>query len=133
MKKNYFLIISVFFFSVSIVAQDKKWSVEANYPLSVGDELGNDAPGIADVGIKYRFLDFNIVKIGAGINTGVFKENIKSYTDPKTYDFDETNWIIQPKIFAEFTIPGIRKLRPSIGLGYSFIETKYDGLLPDES
>ncbi|WP_291869839.1 hypothetical protein [Maribacter sp.] len=94
MKKLSFLAILMFLCSVSLVAQDKKWSVEANFPISVGDELGNDAPGIVDVGLKYRFLDFNIVKIGAGLNVGVFKDNIKSYTDFELYDFDETNWVI---------------------------------------
>ena len=128
MKKLSFLAILMFLCSVSLVAQDKKWSVEANFPISVGDELGNDAPGIVDVGLKYRFLDFNIVKIGAGLNVGVFKDNIKSYTDFELYDFDKTNWVIQPKVFAEFSIPGIKKLHPSIGLGYSVISSKTEGL-----
>ncbi len=133
MKKFYFLAISAFFLNVTLFAQDYKWSVEANYPISVGDELGNDAPGIIDVGLKYRFLDFKIVKIGGGINVGIFKDNIRSFTDPETTDFDETDWIIQPKVFAEFTIPGISKLHPTVGLGYNFIESKYDGLFLNES
>ncbi|CAZ95894.1 outer membrane beta-barrel protein [Zobellia galactanivorans] len=129
MKKIYFLSVLIFFLGASLFAQDYKWSVEANYPLSIGDELGNDAPGIIDLGIKYRFLDLSIVKIGAGINTGVFKENINDQVSPANMDFDETNWLIQPKIFAEFNIPVIKKLHPSIGLGYAIIESKYDGLV----
>ncbi len=123
------LVLPVLFFSINAIAQDLdyKWSVEANYPISVGDDLGNDTPGIIDVGLKYRFLDFNIVKIGAGINAGVFKDNIRSFTDPETTNFDETNWLIQPKVFVEFTIPGISKLHPSVGLGYTFIESEYKG------
>ncbi|CAM4158092.1 outer membrane beta-barrel protein [Zobellia roscoffensis] len=127
MRKFYFLTVSVFFFSVSVFAQDQKWSVEASYPISVGDEIGNDAPGIIDVGVRYRFLDFNIVKIGAGINAGVFKKNISDEFEPVFTDFDETNWLIQPKVFAEFTIPGIQKLHPSVGLGYTYIESKFEG------
>ena len=129
MKKIYFLTVSVFFLSVGLFAQDQKWSVEANYPLTVGDELGNDAPGILDVGVKYRFLDFNIVKIGAGINAGIFKEETQNYSEP-VVDIKETHWLIQPKVFAEFTIPGIQKLHPSVGLGYTFLQSKYKGIFP---
>ncbi|WP_289037967.1 outer membrane beta-barrel protein [uncultured Zobellia sp.] len=133
MKKIYFLSVLIFFLGASLFAQDYKWSVEANYPLSVGDELGNDAPGIIDLGVKYRFLDFNIVKVGAGINAGVFKENINDQVNPTNVDFDETNWLIQPKVFAEFNIPAVQKLHPSIGLGYTFIESKYDGFISNQS
>lgn len=137
MKKLYFLTILLFFLSVTLFAQDYKWSVEANYPLSIGDELGNDAPGIVDLGIKYRFLDFNIVKIGAGVNVGVLKGNIKSYDgfngEPDSFDFDETNWVIQPKVFAEFTIPGINKLHPNIGIGYTVISSKTKGLFSGQN
>ncbi|MGP1991627.1 outer membrane protein [Zobellia laminariae] len=127
MKKIYFLTVSVFFLSVGLFAQDQKWSVEANYPISVGDEIGNDAPGLLDFGIKYRFLDLKIVKIGAGINASVFKKNISDDFEPAFTDFDETNWLIQPKIFAEFTVPGIQKLHPSVGLGYTFLESHFKG------
>ena len=127
MKKIYFLTVLAFFLSAGLFSQDYKWSVEANYPISVGDEIGNDAPGLLDFGIKYRFLDLKIVKIGAGINAGVFKKNISDDFKPVFTDFDETNWLIQPKVFAEFTIPGIQKLHPSVGLGYTFIESKFEG------
>lgn len=122
-------LIFVLLFSISMqaIAQDKKWSVEANYPISVGDEIGNDPDGIIDVGIKYRFLDFNIVKLGVGVNAGFSKKNI-SYNTSTQFDFDETNLIIQPKVFAEFTIPAIKKLHPSIGLGYSIVKYKQDGI-----
>ena len=128
MKKIYFLSISVFFLSVGLFAQDQKWSVEANYPISIGVGLGNDASGVIDFGVKYRFLDFNIVKIGAGINAGVYTEDTKDYRDPSSYDFTGTHWLIQPKVFAEFAIPGVKRLHPSIGLGYTFVQSKYDGL-----
>lgn len=127
MKNLSFLTILFLFISLSINAQDKKWSIEANYPISIGEDLGNDAPGIIDLGIKYRFLDFNVVKIGAGLNAGIFKHNVKAFTVPESMDFDETNWIIQPKVFAELSIPALKKFHPSFGLGYSIINTKLDG------
>jgi len=133
MKKIYILSLAIFLVSFSLSAQDYKWSVEANYPISVGDDLGNDAPGIIDAGVKYRFLDYKIAKIGAGINAGYFKKTIDNQSIPQSTNFDETIWIIQPKVFAEFTIPSISKLHPSIGLGYSFVNIKDEGLFFDEN
>ncbi|MGB5436518.1 MAG: outer membrane beta-barrel protein [Maribacter sp.] len=124
------LLIPVLFFSINSIAQDLnyKWSVEANYPISVGDGLGNDNPGIVDLGLKYRFVDLNIVTLGIGVNAGIFHDNINSFTANGS-DFDETNLFIQPKAFAEFNIPGLNKLRPSIGLGYTIVRSKYDGTI----
>lgn len=118
------LFLFIIFSSVTIYAQDYKWSVEVNYPISVGDKLGNDDTGIIDVGVKYRFLDLNLVKIGVGANVGLFRDNIVIGFLPETYNFDETDWLIQPKIFAEFKVPTLEKWSPSIGLGYTFVETR---------
>ncbi|MFT5738154.1 MAG: hypothetical protein ACJAU2_001500 [Maribacter sp.] len=119
----------LFLVSVTAIAQDKKWSVEANYPISIAGKLGNDNPGIVDLGIKYRFLDLKVARIGAGFNAGVFYDKIQSgLFDPATSrDFTETNWLFQPKLFSEFQIAGIPKLRPSIGLGYTFIRSNFKG------
>ncbi|MBD1261631.1 outer membrane beta-barrel protein [Maribacter polysiphoniae] len=124
------LLFPVLFFSINSIAQDLnyKWSAEANYPISIGDELGNDTPGIIDLGLKYRFVNLDFVTFGAGINAGIFHDNIQSY-DGNGSDFDETNTFIQPKVFAEFNIPGMDKLRPSIGLGYTIVRSKFDGTL----
>lgn len=119
----------LFLVSLTTVAQDKKWSVEANYLISIGGDLGNDTPGIIDLGVKYRFLDVGVAKIGVGFNAGLLRERIQSGSlDPATAtDFTETNWLFQPKLFSEFQIPGISKLRPSIGLGYTFIRSSFVG------
>ncbi|WKX78058.1 outer membrane protein [Zobellia laminariae] len=106
--------------------------MEANYPISVGDELGNDAPAILDLGLKYRFLDFNFVKIGAGINASVFKKESVDNSNLQLFDFKETHWLIQPKAFAEFTII-IKKLHPSIGLGYTIYKSNYEGYFAGSS
>ncbi|MEO1484168.1 MAG: porin family protein [Bacteroidota bacterium] len=113
--------------SICATAQDKKWSIEANYPISIGDELGNDNPAIIDLGIKYRFTKLGIINIGAGVNAGVFRDNITSVTEPILFDFDETNWLIQPKVFAEIQVPALPKLRPFVSVGYTVITSKFKG------
>jgi hypothetical protein len=121
--------------SVTTFAQDKKWTMEANYPISIAGNLGNDNPGVIDLGIEYRFLDLKVAKIGAGFNAGVFYDKLQSgLLDPATSrDFTETNWLFQPKLFSEFQIAGIPKLRPSIGLGYTFIRSNFKGQFMGET
>ncbi|MGX1928189.1 outer membrane protein [Flagellimonas sp. 2504JD4-2] len=130
MKSKLFLLLVVI--TCFAHAQDYKWSAEANYPISIGDDLGNDNPAIVDLGLKYRFLKFGNISLGVGLNAGVFHDNLRSSTVPETFNFDETNWVIQPKAFIEFKIPTMEKLRPSIGLGYAVITSKFDGMLMGE-
>lgn len=105
--------------------------MEANYPISIAGNLGNDNPGFIKLGIKYRFLDLKVAKIGEGFNAGVLTDNIISFDGfdrmPSSSDFRETNWLFQPKLFSEFQIAGIPKLRTSIGLGYTFINSHFEG------
>lgn len=126
------LFLSLFLCATACIvnAQNLNWSVEANYPISVGDDLGNDNPGIVDIGLKYRFLDLGFGSLGAGINAGVFHDNHRTFAIPETFDFDETNWLIQPKVFMEFRIPGLQKLTPFVGAGYTIIESRFDGDFP---
>ncbi len=117
----------LFCVSISLTAQDKKWSVEVNYPISTGTEIANDIPGIVDLGIKYRFLDVGFSRVGVGMNAGVFHDNIRSFDTPESFNFNETNWLFQPKVFMEFQIPSMEKLKPSVGLGYTIIRSEFDG------
>jgi len=110
MKQTLFFL-TIVFFSINALAQDQKWSLEASYPISIGNRIGNDNPGIGDLGIKYRFLNFDFVQIGVGLNVSLFKDRIQGFTIPETMDFKETNWIFQPKIFAEFHIPSMPRLK----------------------
>ena len=61
------------------------------------------------------------------MNAGVFRDNITSVTEPILFDFDETNWLIQPKVFAEIQVPALPKLRPFVSVGYTIITSKFKG------
>ncbi|WP_394747879.1 outer membrane beta-barrel protein [Spongiimicrobium salis] len=117
------LLAATLFISLNILAQDdsKKWSVALNYPLS--DEL--NSTGIFDLGVKYRFVDFNFVRLGASLNGGLF---LDESNDP-SFDFNRQLYYIQPKVFGEFIIPGLKKLRPFAGIGYSRFTQRISGLL----
>jgi len=129
MKQTLFFL-TIVFFSINALAQDQKWSLEASYPIFIGNKIGNDNPGIGDLGIKYRFLNFDFVQIGVGLNVSLFKDRIQGFTIPETMDFKEKNWIFQPKIFAEFHIPSMPRLHPSIGLGYTQIDSRFRNNTP---
>ena len=116
-----------FLISTQIFAQDKKWSIEANYPLQAGNDIISEkSNGLIDFGLKYRFADLGLVKLGAGFNAGLFTESDNSIVtlDNMTNvnsNYDSKNYILQPKVFAEFHIPAVERLKPFVGLGYSVV------------
>tara|TARA_R110001583_G_C5434740_1_gene389218 strand:+ start:28 stop:615 length:588 start_codon:yes stop_codon:yes gene_type:complete len=125
--KQRLLLVLLLILAIKSFSQDSKFSIEASFPIPVGDNfLGKDYGGIIDIGIKYRFSELKIVNIGASINGGL----LKNYKVEGIPIFDLNSYTIQPRIFAEFNIEKLSKLHPQIGLGYSFLifeTTKYNG------
>lgn len=121
--KHYFLIFSTLLTLILSHAQERKFSLEANYPLPIDDGfVFQNYTGIADLGLKYRFYETNIVSLGAGVNGGMLVANFNSYdTKIKT-----TNYIIQPKFISEFKLKN-SKIHPYASLGWSFMTFVADG------
>ncbi len=125
--KKIVLSVVIGFSTFFSLAQDLNWSVEANYPLNVTSGSGfGEKDGILDLGIKNRFLDFGLIQLGAGLSTSFYLNNSDftygSQENPSVeVDFKSNSFLIQPKIFAELSLPGIPKLKPQIGLGYSLV------------
>lgn len=113
--------------SVTILAQEKKWSVEASYPISVGNSFFGDYNGIADLGIRYRAVDVSSFKLGASLNGSFF--NFDTVIEEVQGVYSAKSNLIQPNLFSEFQIKSIPKLHPSLGLGYSFLRTNLKGTL----
>ncbi|WP_149273935.1 hypothetical protein [Pareuzebyella sediminis] len=68
--------------------------------------------GVIDIGIKYSFIDLGLVKLGAGLNSGLFRNRSgRSNLGP-----DGTLFFVQPHIFGEINI---HRLHPFLGIGYS--------------
>lgn len=120
------LLVLLLLVSIKTFAQDKKWSVEANYPVATGEGFIDDTKGIIDIGFKYRFADFGFMKLGAGLNAGLFSNSSVSEfgnaeSQNNIFEAKTKNYLLQPKVFTEFSIPAIKKLKPFIGLGYTVI------------
>lgn len=114
--KQQLLLAFLFLLSIQTFGQDNKWSVEANYAVVPDDGFGQN-DNLIDLGLKYRFVDFNFVNVGLSFNGGFSKETF----DNPEIDGNIKSYYFQPRIFSEFTIPGINRLQPSVGLGYSFV------------
>ena len=124
--KQKLLLTLLLIFTIKTFSQDSKFSIEANYPITIDNNfLGEDSYGIIDLGLKYRFAEFNPVQIGISLNGGVLIDNSNQNNSPQ--DFLVTTYIIQPKIFAELNLESIEKLHPFLGLGYTFMNFQLSG------
>jgi opacity protein-like surface antigen len=128
--KQKLLLTFLLIFTIKSFSQDSKFSIEANFPIPIGDNfLGKNYNGIVDIGAKYRFLQNDLVNLGASVNFG-YLQNTKSGATDLNQLFDVKIFPIQPRIFAEFNIPNLENLHPQIGLGYSVLvyNAKADGI-----
>ena len=115
------ITILLIFFSIKSFSQNSKFSIEANFPIAIGDNfLEDNYNGIIDLGINYRFLQKEVVNLGVSANFGFFK-NTKSGATDLNQMFDVKIIPIQPRLFAEFNIQNLEKLHPQIGIGYSIL------------
>lgn len=119
----------MFLVSVTAFAQDKKWSVEANYRVIPNDGLGAD-DNVLDFGLKDRFADFRFMQLGLGVNGSFSKVDIVGRNGDGTLT---KSLSLQPRFLSEFIIPGSEKLRPSIGLGYSIVNDDFEGRLANDN
>ncbi|WP_282031870.1 outer membrane protein [Winogradskyella eximia] len=112
------ILLLIGLISIKGLAQDSKMSVELSYPLPIDNNfVGDNYNGIIDLGFKYRFLEFNTIKIGGSLNIGYLKNSKKANNQPFTVNL----YPIQPRVFAELTLPSIPKFHTSLGLGYSLL------------
>lgn len=112
------LIACALFFSLLSTAQEKKWSVEGNYPYTFGDNVVDESyNGIIDFGVKYRISAYNRFDLGASLNTGVFT-SVANTLDGSN-DINGNALLFQPRVFASFIIDSVPELHPMVGLGYS--------------
>ena len=116
-----FVFFMVCLISLEGYSQDLKMSIELSYPLPIDKNfVGDNYNGIIDLGFKYRFLEFNNIKLGGSLNIGYLKNSKSGHNQP----FDVNLYAVQPRIFAELNLASLTKFHPSIGLGYSLLYFK---------
>ena len=121
--KQKLLLALLLIFSIKSFSQYSKFSLELNYPIPIDDNLiGRNYNGIIDAGLKYRFVNLDFMNIGVSLNAGMYK-NTK---DDRVQPFDVTTYIFSPRIYSEFNIKSLPKFHPSVGLGYSILNSQAD-------
>ncbi len=133
--KNFFLL-AFLVLGFNSFGQITKFSVEASYPLPIDKNfVGDNFTGIIDVGLKYRIKNLRVINFGFSLNAAYFTDSRSEYFPgpDEVLDFKTSLYMIEPKIFAEINLKGLTKLRPSAGIGYTFLmsDTKFDS--PDFS
>ena len=110
-------------------AQTTKFSIEASYPLPVDKNfVGNQFKGIADLGIKYRIKNLQVINIGISLNGSMLTYSdigyISEYNEIRS--FKTTLYTVQPRAYAELNLKKFIKLHPLVGIGYSFLFANTD-------
>lgn len=125
MTKNYTLTFLLFLLFLTASAQDKKWHLEAHYPVSIGNTFNSDERGLMDFGIGYRFLSAGNVNLGISFNYTRFADELPDRNDPLGLrEVKFTDQFFQPRLFAEFALPPNKKLVMGAGIGYTFLRSQ---------
>ena len=123
--KTKITVVLFLLFTINLFSQDSKFSIEANFPILIdNNHYGENYNGIIDLGLKYRISNFGFMDLGFALNTSLFNTNYKISSDITTFEIKENILFIRPKVFSEIIIKSNEKIHPTIGLGYTFIESK---------
>lgn len=116
------ILIVILFITINSFSQHSKLILELNYPIPFDHNfIADNYKSIIDVGAKYRFINSKVINVGVALNAGVlYFINNQSYLQ----DYKVTNYMIQPKLFGEFTI---QKFKPFFGIGYTSMLFDYSG------
>ena len=98
--------------------QEHKWSVEANYPISVGQDFGASNRGVIGAGLSFRFADLVKVKLGASLDATWFATTLINDSDP-IQELKYRDFLLQPRIFGELPLTANKKLKLRTGIGWT--------------
>ncbi|WP_053990460.1 outer membrane protein [Mangrovimonas sp. TPBH4] len=122
MKTNYVFLFFLFV-SLHIFSQERKSSLEINYPLAF-DEGYREFKGIIDVGYKYRFSEAELFVYGASLTFDYIQGSHRFSNEDlkRNYYFGHAN------AFAEMTIPSVERLHPYAAVGFTYLNYDYEYL-----
>ncbi|QLG45899.1 outer membrane beta-barrel protein [Costertonia aggregata] len=110
------LIATLILISFTNYAQNSNLVVDLHYPVPIDNNfVGENYNGVIGLGIEYHFLDIDPVKVGISVNGGFLSENTE------TGQGNTTLTTFQPRAVAELKLTSNGKIRPYIGIGYSFL------------
>lgn len=111
--KRLLLNLMFLFVLANTFAQTQKFSATAAYPYALGEF---EYAGQVVIGLQYRFVQLGPIDLGLSGNINFLKDR-----NELAAELRRTNkFAVQPRIFGELNLIGLEKLRPFLGLGYSF-------------
>lgn len=117
MRQNLFFIV-LFLIFVKTHSQNSDFSVDVHYPVPIDNNfIGENFQGIVGLGVDYPFLEFDPIKVGISLNGGLLSEK----DDGGQANIGASLKILQPTTFVELNLTPNGKVRPFIGIGYSFL------------
>ncbi|NER09837.1 outer membrane insertion C-terminal signal [Muriicola jejuensis] len=108
---------------LSTSAQDKKWSIEVSYPVSVNDAFPSSNEGTIGVGVKYRFVQEGKFTLGVSLDGTRFATTVINDSDP-VQELKYRDFFFQPRLFAEVPLSQNGKFRLSGGIGWTWLYSK---------
>lgn len=122
--KNIYTFLILLFTSFNALSQDKKISIEVNYPIELAQGF-DEVTGLVNAGLKYRFAQGELFTYGAGLSADYLSRgNSRSHT----LSFEEIErdfFFIHLGGFAELKIPNNQKLHPFAGIGFTYLTYDY--------
>ncbi|TCL63378.1 outer membrane protein with beta-barrel domain [Mariniflexile fucanivorans] len=122
MKTNYTLVL-LFFISLTTFSQNKRFSLEVNYPLAMSNGFEN-LSGIIDASINYRFAKSELFNYGASVTFDYLKGDLRF----SNQDLNRNFFFYHVDGFTEMTIPSAEKLHPFAGAGFTYLDYDYQYL-----
>ncbi|WP_300570843.1 outer membrane beta-barrel protein [Flavobacterium sp.] len=127
--KNKITLIALLFLSFSAISQDKKFSIDVNYPLSLDSNDFQKITGVIDASFKYRFKETDVMKIGVSYTFDLLKDKIEF--DTSSSDLDGNYTFHHLGVFGEFKLNSNEKLHPFVGIGYSMLSSENEFMYVD--
>lgn len=119
---KYIFISFAIVISLGGYSQNKKFSIELNYPIIIKSNYDNHS-GIIDGAIKYRLIDLNKIKTGISISYDYSIGHVETQFAPK-YKRKRTYYNIN--LFEELHFSKLKNLRPFMSFGYTLLFYKYE-------
>ena len=129
MKRFWSLLLIMAFLNLS--AQDKKWSAEVYYPLSIGEAFGSSNQGIIGTSLSYRFSELGKAHLGGSVDATWFGTTFIEDSDP-IQESDFRDFFLQAKAFYDTPVTDDEKLRFLGGLGWAYQRARSPGFITDE-
>lgn len=115
MKKRLYIFICSLGILTSAFSQNSKFGATVYYPIPIGDNfIQENYTSTIGIGASYRFATSRLFSFDLSLRGSFMSRDRINNSTVTLFNF-------QPSIFTSLKIPAIPKLKPKVGLGYTFL------------